>query len=102
MPLTTFPPVTWPNVDPDLAAVPLVSTALEVDEVALLGAVFTNTSGVGRKITITDTAGLAVLFEVDIPESGVPSSFEWPLLRLTGLKWLADGAGVVGKIWGWK
>lgn len=91
-----------PNVDPDLAAVPTTSTDLETVPVWLLGAVFTNTSNVTRLVTITDTAGLQVIYQAELPPTGIPMNFEWSFLRLTGLKWYANASGVVGKIWGWK
>lgn len=105
-------PAAWPfsgeprkwDFDPDLGAVPLVDTALigVTATIYLMGCVFTNTSGAARTITVTDESGKAVLYQVDIPDTGVPFSLDWSMLRLTGLHWVASGAGVNGKLWGWK
>lgn len=83
-------------------AVPTSSTALETALLWLAGAVFTNTTGATLTVTITDTAGNAVLRQVDVPSTGVPFVQEFPLMPMTGLKWLASGAGVVGVVWGSK
>lgn len=97
-----WPPTEPPNFDPDLQELPLVSTALESVDVHLAGCVFCNTSGLARTVTLTDTAGIPILNAVDIPESGIDFTREWNLVRLTGVKWSASGAGVKGKPWGWK
>lgn len=91
-----------PNVDADLAELPPVVTALQTVNVWLLGGVFVNRSGLTRTVTVTDTAGKAILYSVEIPTAGVPFNVEWSFLRVLGLKWSASGDQVDGKLWGWK
>lgn len=81
-------------------SVPTSSAPLEAVLLWLAGAVFTNTAGVNRKVTVTDTAGNRVLNTIDVPPDGIPTVIEFPLMPMTGLKWFADGAGVIGCVWG--
>jgi hypothetical protein len=82
------------------AAVPTSAGSLTASVVWLLGAAFTNTNAAQRTVTLTDAAG-AVVDEFVIPGGASPDPKEYPFRPLTGLKWLADGAGVIGQVWGY-
>lgn len=90
-----------PTLDPDLAAIPQSSTLVQAGTVYVMGCTFANASGAARTVTITDAAGVALLPAIDVPSSGMSTEKEWPFVRLTGVKWLASGAGVTGKVWGY-
>jgi hypothetical protein len=96
-----FTNVVQPNLDTGPGvAVPLAPGVVTGAACWLLGAHLTNApGGVERTITITDTAG-NILCEV-VLASGQEQPYEWPFRPTTGVKWVADGAGVVGHIWGY-
>lgn len=96
-----FSNVAAPNFDTGPgSAVPTSAGAVTTGVTWLIGCVLTNTANVQRTVTITDTAGL-VVSEIVVPGLGeVP--YEWPFRPVTGVKWSADGADVVGHLWGYQ
>lgn len=82
------------------AAVPTSAGVVAAGAAWLIGAHFTNTSGSSRLVTVTDTAGVVVT-ELTLPP-GAEQPYEWAFRPTTGVKWLADGAGVIGQIWGYQ
>lgn len=100
--ISQWPPTGWPDFDADIAAVPTSPTTLYDQDVALLGYTFVNTSGTARTVLVTDVNGGNILYNIDVPESAVPTSGEWPMMRVTGVIWSASSTGVEGKLWGWK
>jgi len=96
-----FSSVGPPNLDTGPGvAVPLVATAITVNQAWLTGAHFTN-EGVGQiTVTVTDSAGNTVnKFKVS-PGGELP--YEWAFRPTAGLKWVASGAGLKGHIWGYE
>lgn len=98
----TWPPDTSPNFNPALAAIPTGLTTVDTSDLHLLGVIATNTSGGARALTVTDGNGTVILNAVDIPDTGIPFVIEFPLLPISGFKWMASGANCTGKPWGWK
>jgi hypothetical protein len=97
-----FSNVVAPNFDsgPGSAVPTPTPAAVTTGPMWLLGAVFTNTANAQRTVTLTDTAGL-IVSEIVVPGLGeLPC--EWPFRPVTGLKWSADGAGIVGQVWGYQ
>ena len=80
-------------------AVPTSSTSITTNPAWLLGAHFINTSASNRTITIRNTAD-AVLAQLTLPP-GAEQPYEWPFRPSAGVKWQADGTGVLGHVWGY-
>lgn len=83
-------------------AVPTSTTLVDGSLLWLAGACFTNTTGATLQVTVTDAAGLTVVKQMDVAATGVPTTLEFPLMPMTGLRWFASGAGVIGALWGSK
>lgn len=105
MPVSAFITAVQPNFDSGLAAVPLVSTAVPTATDALplwlAGVSFANTNGAQRTVRVTDGGGASVVPDIAVPGNSVVA-LEWNLMPITGLRWLASGAGVNGKAWGYQ
>jgi hypothetical protein len=94
-----FASVSAPNGDTGPGtALPTSAGALSANPLWLIGAVFTNTNAAQRTVTLTDSSG-AIVDEFVVPGGASPDPKEYPFRPLTGLKWLASGAGVVGHLW---
>jgi hypothetical protein len=97
-----FSNVAAPNFDTGPgSAVPTSAGVLTVDPVWLLCATFTNTNAAERVVTIADGSG-AIVEEIIVPGGGSPEPKEFPFRPVTGVQWIASGAGVVGHLWGYK
>jgi len=95
-----------PSFDSDVQAVPTTAALVTgcpaiTTALWLMGAVFHNTTADLLTVTLQKGDG-TVLMVIDVPASGVPVEREWAFLPLTGLKWVASGAGVTGKVWGYR
>ncbi len=95
-----FGDIAEPDYDSDFSDVPAVLTALSTDTIRLVGANIANTSGLERTLTVTDSAG-KVLITAIIPAGQTLPPLEWAFMKTIGIKWQADAAGVVAKLWGY-
>lgn len=96
-----FSNVVQPNFDTGAGtAVPAVAGSLTTSVTWILGAHLTNTGSVQRTITITNTAG-TVLLAITLA-AGSDQPYEWAFRPTTGIKWSADGVGVIGHVWGYQ
>lgn len=100
-------PFTFPGAAPAPAMnvldddMPTGATEIQAGTLYLLGLTFCNASGAPRRVTVQDTAGVKVLFEVEIPVDGVDFTRNYMMKPMIGLRWHANGAGVSGHAWGY-
>lgn len=89
-----------PTFDTGLMAVPTGLTVVTAGSPWLMGMTFANPTAAAINVTVTNTAGLALLPAMEIP-AGLTISIEFAFQPAVGLKWLASGAGLNGQIWGY-
>lgn len=90
-----------PTFDMVPAAVPTSLTSVTASVVMLIGLTLTNVGTIERKVSITNTAGTVYLFFEMAVSPGVPICIPIPYKLMTGVKWIADGAGIQGAVWGY-
>ena len=100
-----FSTVVAPNLDSGLTAIPTSVAAIPTvpstsTPIWLLGASFANTGSVMRTVRITDGNDVQVVPDIEVPAKSV-IPLQWAFMPLTGAKWVASGAGIVGKAWGY-
>jgi hypothetical protein len=81
-------------------AVPTLEGVITASQAWILGVHFKNTDPSSElTVTITNTAG-DILDQIPVPPLGsVP--FDWVFRPSLGVKWVADGAGILGHVWGY-
>lgn len=90
-----------PTFDTGIVAIPTSVTAVTTDIVWLMGLDLVNTTGTAITVTVTDSASQELLASVTIPgNAAVP--IERPFKPVTGLRWVASGAGLKGHMWGYR
>jgi hypothetical protein len=105
MPVSAFITAVQPNFDSGIDAVPLVSTAVPGASDALplwlAGVSLANTTAFQRTVRITDGAGASIVPDIAVPANSVVP-IDWNLMPVVGVRWLASGAGINGKVWGYQ
>jgi hypothetical protein len=87
-----------PDVLFELDELPLSLTSLTADVKRLVTIFLTNSTTSERTVTITNTAGKALITDYPIPANAAAPALQFPFMYVDGLKWVASGAGVLGQV----
>jgi hypothetical protein len=90
-----------PTLDTGFVDIPTTTGVVTASTTTYLyGAHFCNTTDNPITVSVTDTAGSKIFDTKEVPGRDV-ATFDWAFLPVVGLKWMASGAGLTGKIWGY-
>lgn len=90
----------YPTVIVDCDAVPASLTVVTPNVVRLMSIYFNNTTSGPITVTVTNTAGKEYISAFEVP-AFMPISFEYGMLRMTGIKWQASALGLNGQVEGY-
>lgn len=91
-----------PNLNTGSVSIGTSFSAIDThDPLWLLGINVTNIHAtLSGKLTVTDTAGNPILYQIDI-SPGFPLVLAWAFMPMAGAKWICDRtATLVGRAWG--
>lgn len=81
-------------------AVPTSATSITAAQAWVMGAHFSNPTAGALIVTLTNTAGDKLVGPFEIP-AGAEQPYEWAFRPTVGVKWSANGAGLLGQVWGY-